>query len=744
MSHTWGPSGPNHFRLGIKVEQSPATVSSSTSQVTLTVIVYGQSLEWGHNWSGTLSLSGDWSGSKSVSFYSGFGETTTKELHRWSTTVPTSLANAVSKRFSASIGGYGAASVTHTHTVPRRPYYVPSPPSNVRATYLSQGSGRVRVTWQGNPGSVAPWDRIEIRRFSNVTQKTVVIATLPGAARSYDDVALPSHDALRYFVRPINNAGHAEGSFGWVRMRPNPPQRVTAKKQSGGSVRVEWSMPDHNPAGVASYMIYDSGASVGSVTGGGQHYWVHSNPSATGSHVYTVRARAYSTDGGELLESQPSAPSNVVTVAAPPAAPTDLTPNSGALRPGSVSVSWRHNPVDSSDQALAVVEWSDVAAGGSTYTRRVYGSAQSLVLGSFQAGQRIRWRVRTGGVYQQGSDSGLGPWSAYAEVDVAAVPTVSIQSPGDNLTHTSSRVTVTWGYYQPAGIPQIAAVVTLSRSGSVVETRHVTGAASSVTLETRVEDGARYVAQVQVTSASGLTSIAVSHAFSVAYPRPAAAQVTALWDETLGAVTLAIINPPGGGKPSVVSNRVERSIDDGQTWELVDGEAGPSATLIDPHALSHGTTRYRVAATTDLPSITITEATATADSDRVWLAAGPGFTTIAALAYNPRLSTSVELEARTTYRFAGRPGRIEVAGTGRDRRWSIGGTIDDHDTGALAGVRGRLEEIALLPAPALFRDPLGHRVYGSLSGVACSWRAVGIWEWSGELEEVEYDGPGRS
>ena len=109
----------------------------------------------------------------------------------------------------------------------------------------------------------------------------------------------------------------------------------------------------------------------------------------------------------------------------------------------------------------------------------------------------------------------------------------------------------------------------------------------------------------------------------------------------------------------------------------------------------------------------------TADSDVVWLGAGPGYSLLAALPYDPQPTTTAGRE-RTTAAYEGRTLPVAYSGehTSLTRAWS-GVWLDPGMSPLDPGMPvSRLVEVAQHPHPVhLLRDPDGNRTYGVLGDV---------------------------
>lgn len=185
--------------------------------------------------------------------------------------------------------------------------------------------------------------------------------------------------------------------------------------------------------------------------------------------------------------------------------------------------------------------------------------------------------------------------------------------------------------------------------------------------------------------------------------------------------------------PATDHNVIERSVDGGATWEIVADNVPISGSIVDPECVSAGRTLYRVSAVTALPSSASTVVEMNAHSEAMWLSGGDGFALAVPLEWDPKHSTGVGLVNRKVHHFAGRRLGVEMAGTQRQRSVSVSATLLDERFDLVE----RFEELAYLPAPFLYRDPLGRRIYASLSGVQMARAVGGKWSVSAALEEVD-------
>ena len=196
----------------------------------------------------------------------------------------------------------------------------------------------------------------------------------------------------------------------------------------------------------------------------------------------------------------------------------------------------------------------------------------------------------------------------------------------------------------------------------------------------------------------------------------------------------------GGADAEVDHNDVYRSVDGGASWELVASGLPLNATITDPECLVGAPTRYRVEAWTLLPSSSATTVELDADSMATWLSGGDGFGQVVRLPYNPSVKVSAGLASREVQHFAGRTLGVEMAGTARARTVSIGSLLIEEDPTSESSTSEDVEALSYLPAPILYRDPTGRRIYTSMQRPDLSRDHLRRWTLSVTLEEVDRDG----
>jgi hypothetical protein len=188
------------------------------------------------------------------------------------------------------------------------------------------------------------------------------------------------------------------------------------------------------------------------------------------------------------------------------------------------------------------------------------------------------------------------------------------------------------------------------------------------------------------------------------------------------------------GSASVAThhNRVERSVDDGLTWELVADLVPLNGSVTDPECLSAGRTTYRVTAVSETPSEVRTEAGLETSSGALWLSGGGGFATVVALEWDPKHGLAPGLVDRVVIHPAGRLLGVEMSGTARAKKVPVSATLLDESWETIQ----RIEALAYLPGPFLYRSPMGERVYCSMAAPSLDRDISGKWTFSTTLEEV--------
>ena len=734
----WWSGSSGYLMVGLDIYQHGDPNSGS---VQLEVIYSVKADGYGHNFNSTLHRWGRIGGDVGFHFSSPRGGYNEAEIRRETITVNTEYGRSQELEFSASIGPIwngGNPSTTRRWTVPARAYAAPATPSNFQARYLSEG--RVECTWDLNVTGDNPVDGLDIWRWSYTTWEYRLVAQLPASARSWTDTNLPADDYYRWRIHAwrrdgsesakVENSSPSPQSMGLgdIAMTPGAPVNVRAGKQASGAINISWERGARYPDRGWGAEIYDNGTKVADIAGDART-WTHATPNAAVSHVYQVRQKG---PGGLL--SPLSERSNAVQLLTNPGAPGSLSPAGSPRTPGSVELSWSHTSIDTTLQTRADVRWRK--RGSANWGEATVSGDRNTYSLAFNDVGEYEWQVRTWGAYKTGQEAGASPWSPVTGFKVAHAPIVSLAEPSGGSVVRSSSTRIRWSYSQAEGSAQRSASIQVvdEATGQEIAATLLEGSASSWDPGVRLEDRRAYLVRVTVSSGDGLSSAEATSRFTVSYLPPAAPQVLVRWDDTAGAASIGITNPTGVAETvPAVSNAVERSIDDGKTWEKIADHLPVNTTLQDGEALSNGKTIYRVSATSATPSTATTSVALEADSKALWVSGGTGFATSVPLRYDPETSIKPSLLTRKVHYFAGRTRGVEVTGSHQVRTITLGASLHDRDYRLIQV----LETLAVTPAPFLYRDPLGSRIYCSMSSMSAPRAVGGMWKVSVELEEVE-------
>lgn len=762
MAIQWGGTS-GYLQLGIDVLSSPGSVGPRTQSVTLTVVYYIRAAGYGHNFSDTLRLGGRISGSQGYSFSSPRDGWTTKEIARRSVTVTTAMSRQT-VTFSASTGPVwngGTPSVSRSHVIGARGYAPPRPPRDPLAAW--QRDGLTRVSWAGDYDSASglqPWSGVSIRRWKLSEKRWEYVARVPWHVKTWDDVNAPLGEHTEYDVQAYNDAGWSPIVWaGPVNTRPDPPTGVRAVKRPDGII-VTWDVPDYGGY-YTSFDVYDNGAKVGTTSA---REFLHVGVSDS-THQYTVVAATkndpvHTVQAGLELKSRHSEPSNRVSILAAPNAPTPMFPVGQTVRSGKngLELRWTHNAADSSEQTFYEVRYKE---NGSEWKKtgitRANRSAHVLALGIVQG--TVTWTVRTWGAYKPGAAEGASPWSPTVTFTLEPAGNISIATPPVGAVHNRPDVEVAWDYDLTASDATVevrrAEPPVPGRAGTAFTTvwektytdPAVINGSRRVRTPRILKNGEEYYAVVTATPPSGErdttwpSGVAEPRTgkFSVRFPEVPKPIVALTWDDQTGAVTIQITNPDegtdssGAHNPKVYRNDVYRRLPSSPDWEEVALDVSPQGTVQDYEAAIGSWTRYKVIASTELGS-SEGDAQIRAESEYVWLGAGDSYASSIKLAYNVEITENVERADAEAFRFAGRPKRVIVEGTGINRSWSVRTRLVPPRT----STPDEVAELAAETGAVLFRTPDGVVARTLMKGVSVSRGAGGkFYDASFELTEVE-------
>lgn len=635
----------------------------------------------------------------------------------------------------------GTASHSRSITLPARGIEPPYTPQNVSVSRVSDA--RATVSWTRNNPNLdrQPYYQQRIqRRFrldvpGNPWSSWSTRATLTGSPSSYSDETAANW-AYQWRVQARNTAGDSGwATTGEYRTTPAAPSNLRAQSSTAG-IRVSWSNQARFPVGTEVQRQEGAGAWVEfRVRAPGATDATLADPDLTVTHRF--RARAVGTGTPALNSSWVY--SNVVELAAPPAAPTGLGPSSAWDATEARTLTWRYVPTDGSQQERFQIRHR--LAGGAWVTVPAVDaevSAWTLPASTYTNGDTVEWQVRTWGPHPD-----AGPWSQTAITSPVARPTVAINTPEEGETIDRSSVQVAWGYDDEAGGSQAGWRLTLERDGQEVQSLSGSGATSSRVLSGLADDTI-YTLRMAVRGGSGLWSVDDEVTFAVSYLPPQAPTIEVSWDVELGAAVVGIEHPPWGEDSAEPSHaQLWRAIDDGP-WLLIADEIPLDTSVTDPiPAIGDGTVNYyRARAVSVLPSTADSAVVPLAVALRdtrgwVYLNAGPGMSQVCRVRGNATRGDSEGVgKGLRTYR--GRPSPVLRSGTARSLQWQVSARLAPNFDGA--STRAELVDLQALDGAVCYRDPVPEapaRWFGAMHEPDFSWeRILGDVSWS--MTQVDY------
>lgn len=744
MAITWGTevknSTGNGMRVGYEFSQSPSSVGTGTSSVTVTCRVYVWTRRSVFDSNNSYSITGSFSGSGSVDISHGNngGTTLIRTLTR---TVTTSYSGSVSSSVSVSLTGIapisGTARVSGSWNTGKRPITSPDDHSSISVSRSSDT--RQNVSWgRVNPTATSkPYQSQELRRMDVSVGTYKTIANLTAGATSYADSSTTKNNQYRYAIRAKNSAGVSSFVYSdYISTTPNAPTGVKAVKSSG-NIRVTWvNTTGTRITAIEVWLVKDGvvGTSVHAFLTGSPTSWTHTNPDPGSTWAYRIKTQSGAdvNDAAPNLYSGFSTQSNTVQLLTNPAAPTKLAPSSGAhdALDADLVLTWQHNSVDSSEQTgydlryrLDSGAWTTVSDLGSPTERKTFPA------GTFENGQQFEWQVRTYGDYAVAP--AYSAWSTSAIVTLSARPAVTITEPEPLVA--SSRITARWSFFDPEGSAQTAYRVRLESSGGTeLYDRTGNGSGGSFAIPVTVADGGTYTVYVSARDGNGMWSYESGQTFAVDYAEPPTPTFTATWDLDLGGVVVTIEHPePTPEEVPVVSAELWRSAN-GEDWALVAADLDPSTSVVDFIPALDAVNYYRVTSVSALPSRRDSASRPVVTDSKGWVFVngGPGFGQVAKIRDNASANYEVG-RARARHHFAGRTHPMETTGEARTQSISLSARI-----GGGSSTVEEWEAIADLPAPLCYRDR-SRRVFVGINPLSSTYQRI-TKEISMSFEKVDH------
>jgi hypothetical protein len=635
-------------------------------------------------------------------------------------------------------GGYSGYSTSNTvqiQTVPAAPVAVSTVRSNDNSFTLN---------WTNRPdAAAAPYDSLTVQRWDNVTATWSTIATLPPTTTSLTDTSTVVDRIYTWRIAATNAVGSSGwGAFTTYQTRPADPTEVKTQAAPGGALKVSWiTKASYAPQGDYSTVLryYKNGALVTSniSLAAGQTSYTLTGVDLTATYKFGVKT--VSTVG---YTSESAWVDGVDTAAATvPNAPVDLAPNGKAadLALGHV-FTWKHNPsLDVSNQTAFSVRYSTDGGTSWTTTAKIVSTESKWTMPKNAAlnGKSITWSVQTWGVHATAS-----PWSTPAVFQATTTPTVTINQPAAARL-TISRVEVEWSFGDTEGLPQAAwEVELLNASGAQVESQSGSGTTRTTVLNTAVTNGESYTLRVRVTDGDGLQSPWVQKNLNANFIPPAMPTLDADYSQESGSTVLTLTpTTSDGGVTNLPATAVDiqRRLLDPATgtfgeWETLAASVPPATTLVDTTAPIAADGEYRAVAYSAAPSASFSAPVPPAGQEDRWvyLSGGSNFGQVARLMGNVALRTTTTRD-RALYSFAGRKKPVMFAGEAVTRIIDVAGLLDGESSSP-----AEWEELIASSDVLLFRDPLGHRVFGSVPQVAIDYLGNEMYAISFTVTEVSY------
>jgi hypothetical protein len=590
----------------------------------------------------------------------------------------------------------------------------PNTPTNLVATRISDT--QTKLTWnQTNASNGAPTS-VLVQSSVNGGAFTDLVTLSPTTSAT---VATAPNRKTVYRVRSANSAGTtAFVTSGPVYTTPGAPTNAVATKGTAQDITVSFTenvdYAEHTHEvwhGVVAGGVTTWDAAAATTLASGVTSWVDSAPDPSDVHVYRVRA---------VTGSLPSdyAVTNSVQLLAPPNKPTVnlIPPYVDIATP--VTLSWVHNPVDTTPQtALQLVIKVNGVTELDTGKIAITASSTPMDLSAYAVNDVVSVQLRTWGSATTGGSDGTGgsPWSDLVTFRLKTLPVATITEPTDGSTLNDATLRVTTGFSQAEGATFVKEELQLLQGTDVLETMSST-ISVGVTINTLVQNGESYTIQARVQDSNGLWSNWASNDFSVEYlaPVPAGIQVTFLPDTGFGQIDLTIPAPVAGqSEASTVA--ITRNIS-GVEEIIVSNYPVPSddyaLTFLDTTPVVNGTNTYTVTTTSDLGAqSTSTADLVTSECRRAYLSKGSGFASVVVFGGNLSVKETLGV-ASDTVEAAGRIKPIGLYGT----ETSVQLKVESFVYTGFGSSMDQLRALLLAPGQACYRDASGRRVFGAVKG----------------------------
>lgn len=544
--------------------------------------------------------------------------------------------------------------------------------------------------------------------------------TIEAAGSTKVDRSTSANHSWRYRVRSRNAAGaSAWVETGTVYNTPCAPGKPKMARVSDTRVKGEFENLANTATGTEIQRSQDLKTWAAVRTTQGKAVGFEDDP---GGGTFYYRARNVR---GSLV-SEWAYSDGIVTICAP-TAPTITSPSSSQVIPktqASISVAWRHNPIDGSAQTAA--QWRYSTDGGKTWTTRdVSGAASSAVLAnSFAVNAKLTVQART-----KGAHADFGPWSAAVSAYVRQVPTVTIEQPADGFTIENTPVHVLVKYSDPSGSLAAGTLAVRDASGAQVYSRDLMGGLEYdiPSGEWLPSDGAAYTLEASVRSSSTLQASA-SRVVGVSYVLPSTAIADAVPDPSTGHVAVTVREGRTDAAVAMESASLWRNV--GGVRTLLGEGLHDGSQVVDRYAPLNTDYSYETASFADSGAASKASFPGRLESALLFVYWSGG---IAAGKYEPADEFSIEPDF-STFQVAGKRYPVAVIGEA---------VSEPHDMGVK--LRSREEAMRFYEAvrscePMVFKTLYGFVFRGVATAKLSPSLTDGEGSWEVSLEVTRVDG----
>ena len=415
----------------------------------------------------------------------------------------------------------------------------PRPPeAPIINTVTRNSDTSITLNWTNYTSSTRPYTSLQVLRSEwGGSGSVTTVLTLGPTATTATDTSVSANNRYQYRIRAFNGTTSVDSFSREVSTTPGAPTNVRGSK-TDTSITLQWDTGSKYPTRTE---IWHNGSLLATVNEGVTTY-LHSGVTNTVPHAYELR---HKTTGNPILYSAYSA-TYTVQLEAPPNAPTVLGDAGPSDAAAGHTIRWQHNPVDTSTQTTAEIQWRPVGSGTwNTRTVNGAGSATSFTTPDIANGASYEFQVRTKGTHPDWS-----PWSATHTVPFSPAPSVNVTGPTGTIG--TATFNVTWTYIDNGGSAQSGAQVAVFNSAGeqVGSTISVNGSGTSEPFTTPLPNNFSGYTRVRARNAQGIWSTWDQEPFTTSFPSPMEPDVDVEWDDENGYVVVDIENPvPPGGTP---------------------------------------------------------------------------------------------------------------------------------------------------------------------------------------------------